>query len=601
MKNFCIFDIVLNLCYNKSAFYFSETVRKVAKIDKECAKLVSELFDLYKNPKQNEDPPNFKLFREYLSDHPNGKILIMLFDDGFPLHLKDRDPKKLCKKVANICRNKKELKAILSRMVKEAKKGYISPGEGLYQLNLLCVPKRNNETGLMTEIRVARHGSFCTRKTIDINSKIIKEMCKIETLPNIKKYIRYLIKYTHVTIRDLKDAFRQLFMKKQDIGWIQYCLFGMKWIDNRQVYGVASAAANCQEFGLILQWICENKYFDHDKKLKNRILIHIDDFLLCGKSEKEALYMGERFDKMCDDLNVKVSHDKDENSVFEGTVHGFGFNLKEKWVEIPDDKFNELIMVLKWVIKYKRVSGAALERICGKLMHWSQFRKIAKVLCYRVMKFIHEFIRKNRRTMRKRIFEIPELILLDFKFWLHYAKYMRRVSMNSVLNEPSITITAATDACDTGGGIVLGADWCMYNFNKKPNMDGETHRFMSINYQEAHAVIMMLFNFRKELTGKKVLLYLDNKSVLFNIYKCWSGSLRLMRYIQEIAMLMCKYCIELRVEFTPSWQNGLADSLSRNDEKRFWDICDTYGLDFNPHPKSLEYYTDLTLIKSFIF
>ncbi len=575
-----------------------ETIRKVSKIDKECAKLLQELYNLYKNPKNDDNTLNVKLFREYLSDHPNGKILILLIQDGFPLHLKDRNSDKLCKKVQNMCRNKKELKAILQRMVKEARKGYIVPGEGLYQLNLLCVPKKDNDTKLMTEIRVARHGSFCTKRTIDLNSKIIKEMCKMEALPNIKTYIRYLIKYTHVTMRDLKDAFRQLFTQSEDVGWIQYCLFGMKFIDKRQVYGMASAGANCQQFALILQWIVENKYFDHDKKLENRILIHVDDFLLCAKSEKEALYMGDRFDKMCADLNVQVSHEKDEDAVIEGVVHGFGFNLKEKWVEIPDDKYNELIMVLKWVIKYKRVSGAALERICGKLMHWAQFRKIAKVLCYRVMKFIHEFIRKHRRTMRKRIFEIPKAIIADFNFWLHYAKYMRRVSMASVLNEPSITITAATDACDTGGGIVLGAEWCMYDFVKNKNRDGETHRTMSINYQEAHAVIMMLHNFRKELTGKKVLLYLDNKSVLYCIFKCWSGSLRLMEYIQEIAMLMCKYCIELRVEFTPSWMNGPADALSRRDTKRFWEIAETFNLKFNPHPKQLEYYTELHLIKN---
>ena len=77
-----------------------------------------------------------------------------------------------------------------------------------------------------------------------------------------------------------------------------------------------------------MQWIVENKYFDKDHPLFDRILLHIDDFLLCGNSEQEALYMGKRFDKMCDDLNVKVSHEKDEDGIVEGIVSWFWFQFR---------------------------------------------------------------------------------------------------------------------------------------------------------------------------------------------------------------------------------------------------------------------------------
>ncbi len=170
--------------------------------------------------------------------------------------------------------------------------------------------------------------------------------------------------------------------------------------------------------------------------------------------------------------------------------------------------------------------------------------------------------------------------------------------MASVLNEPSITITAATDACDTGGGFTIGSHYCLYDFSAEPNDDGIVHRNMSINYQEAHAVIMLLYNFRRELTGQKVLLYIDNQSVLYSIFKCWSGSLNLMEYIQEVAMLMCEYCIELRVEFTPSLINGLADSLSRRDLDKFNEIARMYFLEFDDKPTPVEYYSDLVLTKT---
>ena len=61
---------------------------------------------------------------------------------------------------------------------------------------------------------------------------------------------------------------------------------------------------------------------------------------------------------------------------------------------------------------------------------------------------------------------------------------------------------------------------------------------MSINYQEAHAVIMMCWNLRKFLTEKKILLFIDNTSVMYSIFKQWAGSEELMEYIQELSLIM---------------------------------------------------------------
>ncbi len=40
--------------------------------------------------------------------------------------------------------------------------------------------------------------------------------------------------------------------------------------------------------------------------------------------------MDERFDKMYDNLNINVSHEKDENRIHKDVLHCFGFNSKEK-------------------------------------------------------------------------------------------------------------------------------------------------------------------------------------------------------------------------------------------------------------------------------
>ncbi len=554
------------------------------------------MVDLWVNPPNLPHHFNIELFREYLQDHPNYDIEIRYIEDGYPLWLKTRDPSNLSKCVSNIVRDKRELHAILKRMVKEAKKGYITATNKQlhYNLNLLCVPKKDNETGLMTEIRVARHGSFATLRKVAINELIQKERCKILTLPNIRKYIEVLIKYEYVSLRDLKDAFRQLLVASNDTGWIQYCIFGLPFADHRQAYGVSSAAANCQHFAQILIWILEHKFLTD--KQQQRLLVHIDDFLIAAHDEKEANEMAAKFDLMCDQLKVNVSHEKDENAINKGIVHGFGFNLKSKRVYIPDLKYNELILGMELMINYRWATGEALESICGKIMHWSQLRKPAKSLCYRLLHMIYKKIRSCHRN-KKRFFFITDCVAMDFKFWIRYATFMRSVSMESILYQPSITITGATDACNVGGGFLIGSHFGAYPFSDKPNKYNINHRQMHINYQEAHAVIMLLHNYRHELTGRQLLLYIDNKPVMYSIYKYWAGSLKLMEYIQEIILLMITYNIGLRVEYIPSSINDIADSLSRFEWDRFYELANDYNLKIDHKPTELVYYPYLSLLR----
>ena len=155
-----------------------------------------------------------------------------------------------------------------------------------YQLNLLCIPKKDGKTNLMTEVRVARHGSFCSRRTISLNDLIDSAKCKPEKLPNLRAYVKLLIAHEYVSLRDLKDAFRNLLIALRDRDYIQYQLFGLLFKDNRIPYGIASASANCQDFGLILIWILERNFLDQSQW--NKMLLHIDDFIIASNCPQEA-------------------------------------------------------------------------------------------------------------------------------------------------------------------------------------------------------------------------------------------------------------------------------------------------------------------------
>ena len=560
---------------------------------------MQQLIDLFQDPVDAQHHLNVDAFREYLHGHPTEQVDIMMIEEGYPLYAVERGKQRLCKRAKNIVNNKRELHAILKRMVKEAKQGYIYPAskQHLYCLNLLCVPKADKLTGLKTDIRVARHGSYCTRSTVSINDLIPKEHSTMDTLPNFTTYVRNLYNSEWVALRDLKDAFRQLLVRNEDRDFIYYSLFGMHWADRRVAYGVASAAACCQRFAMTLIWIIKHKLLPPELSRLTALTVHIDDFFIGTKTKAQCDKVAQAFDNLCDELGVQVSHEKDETSIQKGVVHGIKFDVqaRPKLVDMPLVKYLDLRQGIQLMIVYERATGEALESVCGKIMHYSCYRKVSKVFCHRLIGFIHKHIRNNKRA-RTQVFDIPAEVLRDFGFYLQCFSSFKQSSMEDILFSPSITITGSTDASDVGGGFLIGGHWGSYLFREEPNQYGVSHRHMSINYQEAHAVIMLLDNFKHVLTGRKLWLFIDNTSVLYSLYRYWAGSVTLMDYCHEIALLLCKYHIQLRVDFIPTHMNVPADTLSRQKMDEFFAFVEEFNLMIDAEATPLTYYNELFLL-----
>ena len=86
---------------------------------------------------------------------------------------------------------------------------------------------------------------------------------------------------------------------------------------------------------------------------------------------------------------------------------------------------------------------------------------------------------------------------------------------------------------------------------KFPQIDSKLH----INQKEAHSVIMLLYNLRKNLTGKNIISYVDNTLLFDAMCKRWSSASNMMKFIYEISLLKIEYAIELWLEWMPSKTN----------------------------------------------
>eukprot|EP01083_Nonionella_stella_P078059 213410_1 len=78
---------------------------------------------------------------------PDDGIRIQAIDGDLTADRGKKKMDKLCKARRSVARSKRELRAILERMIKECEKGYIvaTPDVMHYTLNLLCVPKKKKK------------------------------------------------------------------------------------------------------------------------------------------------------------------------------------------------------------------------------------------------------------------------------------------------------------------------------------------------------------------------------------------------------------------------------------------------------------------------
>ena len=148
---------------------------------------IKKLITVHKKGSQYRNTLNVDAFRKYLKITNDPRVDIKFIDDGFPLYLKTDgtmcEPVDLSQKISNFIKDERDLCKIIDTFIDECEKGYIVPTTkpARYNICVFTVLKKDSKIGLMTKLRVVRHGSFKQMNTTSINDWINKEKCKMPT------------------------------------------------------------------------------------------------------------------------------------------------------------------------------------------------------------------------------------------------------------------------------------------------------------------------------------------------------------------------------------------------------------------------------------
>ena len=557
--------------------------------------LLQELRKYPTAPNITLKPSEFRRHLElFLGPGPDVDALMRDLERGCVLGLDPaRDPQSLSRKPAHFFRTLREAAFILDTIIKEARAAVLVPSKHrpLYYINFFAVPKKATD-GSMTALRLIRNGKFAAVGCDSLNSFIKEEAWRIYSLPKLRTYARLLIDMKFMSIADLKDAFRQLPLRRDQRKFCGYSLFGQFWLDTRVAYGLSSSAASCQRFVELICLIFNNvslrsAYNAAGKPdvsdCLNQILAYIDDFLLAARSEPQCREMARRFDALLATLGVRQSPSKRILATTKAVVYGWEWDLAvtPKTVAIPEPKLLELRQALLMGLKHRIVTVKALKKINGKLLHYSQIRTEAKVFIWNSTQSITRFM-KSRNLGNHLCVLLTPSILRSWTLWYRNYDLFRSAPIASLLYRPSISVSAVTDASSTTAGYFVSDHWAYYDFQSDI-----MHQTIAV--KEAHAIITMLHTRRHELKQRRVLIHCDNANVVSALIRRWSSSPVLMAFVGEIVMCLLRFKIFLWIDWISTHRNIFADALSRCRIRSFKRLCRLHCLVYRQKPDEIHY------------
>ena len=360
---------------------------------------------------------------------------------------------------------------------------------------------------------------------------------------------------------DIADAYKHIRVRAED-----WHLLGASWtnengetlyyFDQTLPFGLRSSALVFTEFAQALKYVMLNNGVTHVEQ-------YLDDFITCAPTFHECKRNLEIMISMCDMIGFTVNYDKvfGPSTVLE--FLGIVLDSVNMETRVSPDRVSDILSELRSFYELRVCTKRKLLSLIGKLVFVSRVVKSGRSFVRRMIetskhvKHLHHKV-KLRRQFRD-----------DIAWWLYFLPCWNGVSMIADdIWSNSTKLQLFTDASDLAVSAFFEGRWCVIPIQGAFAYLAHT----SINFRELYAIVMALATWGRVLSGSKVSLNCDNLSVCQIINSGTSKSGDIMKLVRVLFFVCALYDIECRAEHLYTFDNSIADSLSRLNFDKFYSI-----------------------------
>ena len=265
------------------------------------------------------------------------------------------------------------------------------------------------------------------------------------------------------------------------------------------------------------------------------------------------------------------------------TFLGMLLNGYVKSLSVPEDKIVKARNMLEYAIDNKKVTVKFVQQLTGVLNFLNRAIVPGRAFTRGMYSKLSVKFHNNKNVVLKQHhhLHLNADFLQDCCVWLKFLK--QASSHETRICRPFLDFSPGGSAQNAeilnfysdaskrhnfGIGAVFNNHWIKgvwtADFIKKADP--------SIEFLELYAVTIALYTWRSmpELNNGRVVLFCDNQAVQHMINNLASSCPQCMKLIRLIALLGIQNNIRVFVDYVRTTDDILADSLSRDDMKRFW-------------------------------
>lgn len=344
--------------------------------------------------------------------------------------------------------------------------------------------------------------------------------------------------------RDLRSAFRQLFLDPAEIPALAYQWKGSIYVDRVLAMGLASASLACQRTSNILVHMHEQQGYAS--------MAYLDDFSGADTVDK-AHEADEALGDLMDLWGLEQSHPKHCPPAIQMVQLGIQFDTAFMQMSVPPEKLEAIhIVLLEWEGK-ETMGRKELESLIGKLAFLAKCVRQGRL-------FISRMLSQLSTVPRLGIVPVPQEIKKDVRWWSLFLPTFNGVTIIPQPYWSQVDEVLATDASLEGAGALCGTEYFHTRFPPQA-----IARFKHINQLELLTIVVSLKLWGSKLAGSRLRLHCDNQVSVMTINTGRSRSATLQLCLRELAFVAASHMIEIKAVHIPSQHNRVPDLLSRWD------------------------------------
>ena len=438
--------------------------------------------------------------------------------------------------------------------------------------NLQCagvgvVPKKDGSWRMIMHLSAPQQGS--------INEGIDKETYSLRysNIDDATRLIAAVGKGCYLAKVDLKSAFRLLPVAQQD-----WELLGIHWkqqyyVDKQLPFGLRSAPFLFNELADALHWILFHNYN------VSHMIHYLDDFLIIAPSETECQQTKDIVIATLTKLGVPLSWDKVEGPSTCLTFLGIEIDTIAWKLRLPPDKLHDLNTQLLNRLRKKSCTKRQLLSLIGKMSFATKVLPAGRIFLRRLInlstrtKVLHHRLHLNRDARA------------DIHWWL---TLLPQWNGSAPILEPEWTpspnMHLYTDAAATYGfGAFFNNAWLHGRW--LPHQQLNPSRGVSIAWQELYAIVIAARAWGHLWTGRRISAHCDNLAVVDIWGRRSSKCPKIMQLVRQLYFIAASHNFTIRFSHIQGINNGVADSLSRNDLARFRKLAPEADTTMTPLPR----------------